>query len=147
MTGDIDILKKTTCTVALSITTDSDEISRRPEPHALTSSERLEAIEALVKDNLPVAVRIDPITLFLSDKPKKLIESLASLGVSHVTSSTYKVKPNNWRRFSKAFPHAAERLHPFYFEEGEGISRYFYLSRNLRHRLMKRDKELIEKTA
>jgi len=145
VTRDIDLLRKMTCVIALSITTDDDEISRRLEPRAPVSSERLEATETLVKNGIPVAVRIDPIIPFLNDKPKRLVESLASLGVSHITSSTYKVKPDNWKRFSYAFPEVANKLSPLYFEKGERISRYFYLPRNLRHRVMKRVKELTEK--
>jgi DNA repair photolyase len=145
VTRDTDILKKTKCMVALSITTDDDEISRRLEPHAPVSSKRLEAIEALVNNDIPVAVRIDPIIPFLNDTPKRLIELLASLGALHITTSTYKVRPDNWRRFSNAFPEVAKKLSPLYFEEGERISRYLYLPRNLRHQLMKRVKELTEK--
>ena len=144
VTRDIDILKKTKCMVALSVTTDDDEISRRLEPYAPVSSRRLEAVEVLIKNSIPVAVRIDPIIPFLNDKPKRLIESLASVGVSHITSSTYKVRLGNWRRFSKAFPEVAKKLSPFYFEEGERISRYFYLPKELRYQLMKKVKEIAE---
>jgi len=144
VTRDIDILKKTRCMVALSITTDDDKISRRLEPCAPVSSERLKAMEALVKNGLPVAVRVDPIIPFLNDKPKRLIESLSSLGVSHITSSTYKVRPDNWSRFSKAFPEVAKKLSPLYFEKGERISRYFYLAKELRYQLMKKVKEITE---
>lgn len=147
VTRDIDILKKTRCMVALSITTDDDKISRRLEPRAPVSSERLKAMEALVKNGLPVAVRVDPIIPFLNDKPKRLIESLASLGVSHVTSSTYKVRPDNWRRFSKAFPEVAKKLSPLYFEKGERISGYFYLAKEPRYQLMKKVKEITEENA
>jgi DNA repair photolyase len=146
VTRDIDLLKKTGSMVALSITTDDDEISRRLEPKAPLSSERLEAIEALVKNGIPVAVRIDPIIPFLNDKPKELIESLASLGVSHITSSTYKVRPDNWRRFSKAFAEVAKKLSPLYFQEGDRISRYFYLPKELRYQLMKKVKEITEES-
>ena len=146
VTRDIDILKKTSCMVALSITTDDDKISRRLEPRAPVSSERLKAVEALVNNRIPVAVRIDPIIPFLNDKPKELVESLASLGVSHITSSTYKVRRDNWRRFSKAFPEVAKKLAPLYFEKGERISGYFYLAKGLRYQLMKKVKEITEES-
>ena len=70
VTRDIDILKRTSCMVALSITTDEDKISRRLEPRAPVSSERLKAMEALVNNRIPVAVRIDPIIPFLNDSQK-----------------------------------------------------------------------------
>ena len=144
VTRDIDILKKTRCMVALSITTDDNKISRRLEPRAPLSSERLKAIEALVENGIPVAVRVDPIIPFLNDKPKRLIESLSSLGVLHITSSTYKVRPDNWSRFLKAFPEVAKKLSPLYFEKGERISRYFYLAKELRYQLMKKVKKITE---
>jgi len=144
VTRDIDILKKMRCMVALSMTTDDNKISRRLEPRAPLSSERLKAIEALVENGIPVAVRVDPIVPFLNDKPKRLIESLASLGVSHITSSTYNVRPDNWRRFRKTFPEVAKKLSPLYFEKGERISRYFYLAKELRYQLMKKVKEITE---
>ncbi len=144
VTRDVDLLGKMRCMVAFSITTDSDKTSRRLEPRASASSERLKAIETLVENRIPVAVRIDPIIPFLNDKPEKLIEALASLGVSHITSSTYKVRTDNWRRFSIAFPEVAKKLYPLYFEEGERISRYFYLPKELRYQLMKKVKEITE---
>lgn len=146
VTRDIDILEKIRCMVALSITTDDNKISRRLEPCAPLSSERLKAIEALIENGIPVAVRVDPIIPFLNDKPKRLIESLASLGVSHITSSTYKVRPDNWSRFSKAFPEVAKKLSPLYFEKGERISRYFYLAKELRYQLMKKVREITEES-
>jgi len=147
VTRDIDILKKMRCMVALSITTDDNKISRRLEPRAPLSSERLKTTEALVENGIPVAVRVDPIIPFLNDKPKRLIESLSSLGVSHITSSTYKVRPDNWSRFSKAFPEVAKKLSPMYFEKGERISRYFYLAKELRYQLMKKVKEITEENS
>lgn len=144
VTRDIDLLRKMRCMVAFSITIDSDKISRRLEPRAPASSKRLKAIETLVETNIPVAVRIDPIIPFLNDKPDKLIQSLASIGVSHITSSTYKVRTDNWRRFRRAFPEVAKKLRPLYFEEGERISRYFYLPEELRYQLMKKVKAMAE---
>jgi DNA repair photolyase len=144
VTRDIDLLRKMKCMVALSITTKSDKLSRKLEPHAPVSSERLEAIKVLVRKGIPVAVRIDPIIPFINDEPEHLIESLAHQGVSHVTSSTYKIRPDNWRRFNRAFPRIAKKLSPLYFEKGERISGYLYLPRDLRHRIMQRVKDLTE---
>lgn len=145
VTRDIDILKKVPSMVAFSITTDDDEISKRLEPYPPPPSKRLEAIKVLIKNSIPVSVRIDPLIPFLNDQPKQLIESLASIGVLHITSSTYKIKPDNWKRFTTAFPETAQKLKPLYFEQGEKIARYTYLPRNLRHKLMKKVKELTEK--
>jgi len=144
VTRDIDIFKRTTSMVAISITTENDEISRKLEPNAPSSSARIKAIETLTQKEIPVCVRIDPMIPFLNDKPNKLIETLAPIGVKHITSSTYKVKPDNWRRFSEAFPEIARRLEPLYYERGERIRGYRYLPREIRHSLMRNVKELTE---
>lgn len=144
VTRDIDILKRTTSMVAISITTENDEISKKLEPNAPLSSARIKAIEMLTQKEIPVCVRIDPVIPFLNDKTDGLIKTLAHIGVKHITSSTYKVKTDNWRRFSAAFPETALQLEPLYFERGERIRGYRYLPREIRYRLMKRLKKLTE---
>jgi len=141
---DLDMLKKRPSMVAVSITTENDDISKRLEPNAPLSSARVKAIETLTQKEIPICVRIDPIIPFLNDNPKELIETLVSIGVKHITCSTYKVKPDNWRRFSAAFPEIAKQLEPFYFEKGERISGYRYLPKEMRYNLMRRLKELTE---
>ena len=130
-------MKKTLSMVTLTITTDDDNISKVIEPHAPLSSERLKAAEALIRKGIPTSVRIDPIIPFVNDNPENLIETLASIGVKHITSSTYKVKPDNWKRFNMVMPKTAEKLKPFYFEKGEKIGRYTYLPKEWRLKLMK----------
>jgi DNA repair photolyase len=141
---DIDILRKVPCVVSVTVLTADDGLSGKLEPGAPVSSRRLEAIETLVKAGIPTTVRIDPIIPFLNDDLAELVETVASLGVLHVTSSSYKVKPDNWRRFSAAFPEVAEKLKPLYFGEGERIGRSTYLPKKLRFGLMKKAKALAE---
>ncbi len=141
---DIDILRKVPCVVSVTILTEDDGLSRKLEPGAPVSSGRLEAVGTLVNEGVPTTVRIDPVIPFLNDELAGLVEAVASLGVLHITSSSYKVKPDNWRRFSQNFPEVAEKLRPLYFEKGERIGRSTYLPRDLRFSLMKRVKELAE---
>jgi DNA repair photolyase len=133
---DIDLLKKVPSMVALTITTDEDYFSRVLEPHAPSSSERLEAAERLVEEGIPTSVRIDPIIPYVNENPRSLMERIASLGVKHVTCSTYKVKMDNWQRLKLALPQIAEKLEPLYFEKGERIGGYLYLPKDLRLSLM-----------
>ena len=142
---DIDLLKKIPSMVTLTITTDDDNISKVIEPHAPLPSERLKAAESLIRERVPTSVRIDPIIPFVNDNPESLIETLVSMGVKHITSSTYKIKPDNWRRFSVALPKTAEKLKPLYFEKGERIGRYLYLPGGLRLKLMEKVAVLAEK--
>jgi len=142
---DIDFLKKKPSMVTLTITTDDDNISKVIEPNAPSSSERLKAAETLIRRGIPTSVRIDPIIPFVNDNPKNLVDTLASIGVKHITSSTYKIKRDNWQRFSMVLPKTAEKLKPFYFEKGEKISRSIYLPKELRLKLMEKVAMLAKK--
>jgi DNA repair photolyase len=139
---DDDILNKTPSTVALTITTDDAEVAKLLEPNAPPPNERISAAEDLISKGIPVSVRIDPVIPFVNDQPKRLIPTLASIGVKHVTSSTYKIKPDNWRRFSAVMPRAAEKLKPLYFKLGEKIGENTLLPRDLRFKLMKKIRDL-----
>lgn len=139
---DDDLLSKTPSTVALTITTDDEEVAKLLEPNAPPPDERLSAAEDLVSKGIPVSVRIDPIIPFVNDQPEKLVATLASIGVKHVTSSTYKVKPDNWHRFSAVMPEVAEKLKPLYFKQGEKIGGNTLLPRDLRFKLMKNIRDL-----
>jgi len=142
---DIDLLKKMHSMVSLTITTDDDNVAKLIEPHAPSSSERLKAAETLIKKGIPTSVRIDPIIPFINDNTENLIKTLASMKVKHITESTYKVKLDNWKRFSIALPKTAEKLKPLYFEKGEKIGRYIYLPKDLRLKLMKTVSAMAEK--
>jgi DNA repair photolyase len=134
---DIDVLKRIPSMVSVTITTGDNELAKLIEPNAPPPSQRLKAVETLIEKGVPTSVRIDPIIPFANDDAESLIETLASMGVKHITGSTYKVKPDNWQRLSIALPKVAERLKPLYFENGERISRYVYLPKQLRFELMK----------
>jgi DNA repair photolyase len=133
---DVDLLRRTPSMVALTITTDEDNLSKILEPHAPPSSERLKTVKRLTEAGIPTIVRIDPIIPHVNDNPESLVEKIASIGVKQITCSTYKVKMDNWQRINLALPEIAEKLKPLYFEKGERIGRYLYLPRNLRLKLM-----------
>jgi DNA repair photolyase len=98
----------------------------------------LKAAEELVECGLQVTVRIDPVIPFVNDDPERLIKEVASLGVKHITSSTYKVRPDNWKRLCGTLPSVADKLRSLYFEKGQRVSDYFYLPYDLRLTLMER---------
>jgi DNA repair photolyase len=142
VTRDDDLLSKAPSTVALTITTDDAEVARLLEPHAPTPAARLRAAEDLISKGVPVSVRIDPVIPLVNDQPEKLVATLASIGVKHVTGSTYKIKPDNWRRFTAAMPTVAKKLKLLYFKQGERIGGNTLLPRDLRLKLMKRVRDL-----
>jgi len=137
VTRDDDLLGKVPATVALTITTDDDCVARTLEPLAPSSSQRLSAAQDLAKAGIPVSVRIDPIIPFVNDQPQKLIAELSSIGVKHVTCSTYKAKADNWMRLSQALPKVAEQLKPLYFRQGERIGGSTLLPKEFRFKLLK----------
>jgi DNA repair photolyase len=139
---DDDLLSRTQATVAFTITTDDENIAKILEPAAPSVGERLRAAQELIHKGIPVSARVDPIVPLINDQPEKLIKTLAAVGVKHITSSTYKVKPDNWRRFCQAFPAVAEKLKPLYFQEGEKIGGSILLPRDLRYKLMKNTRDL-----
>ena len=137
VTRDIDLLKKVPSMVSLTVTTDDDRIAKLIEPNAPSPTERLRATKILIDKGIPTSVRTDPIIPTINDSPENLIKTLASIGVKHITASTYKVKLDNWRRFSVAMSKAAEKLKSLYFEQGEKMGRCIYLPKDLRLNLMK----------
>jgi DNA repair photolyase len=145
VTRDIDLFKRTASMVAMTITTEEDKMAKTLEPFAPPSSDRLEALERLIQNGIHVSARIDPIIPFLNDNPETLVKKLASIGVPHVTCSTYKVKHDNWKRFAQALPALAESLQPLYFERGERNGRSFYLPRSVRREIVVKVKRLVER--
>jgi len=133
---DVDLLAKVPSSVAVTITTENDQLAKILEPNAPSSSQRLQAVQDLIRKDIPVSVRVDPIIPFVNDDPSKLIKQIAAIGVKHVTTSTYKPKPDNWRRLSQALPAVAEKLEPLYFKRGERIGGNILLSRELRLKLL-----------
>lgn len=146
VTRDSDILANIPCTVALTITTEDENIARMIEPNSPSPLERLDAIEALVARDIPVLVRIDPIIPYVNDDSSGLVAALASMGVKHITSSTYKVKPDNWQRFSKEMPSVAEKIRPLYFTKGKRIGSSVLLPIDLRWKLMINIRSLVAKS-
>jgi DNA repair photolyase len=144
VTRDTDILRKMNAVVAFTITTENDNLAKQLEPKAPPPSKRIRAIQHLTRHNIPVCARIDPMIPSLNDNPEELIKTLATLGVKHITTSTYKAKPDNWNRLEQALPETANKLEPLYFTKGERIGGYQYLPKKLRYTLMKNAKELTE---
>jgi DNA repair photolyase len=144
VTRDDDLLTKVPSTVALTITTDDDSLAKILEPFAPSPSQRIRAVQDLIKAGIQVSVRIDPIIPFVNDQQQKLIKTLASIGVKHITCSTYKAKADNWMRFSQALPQIAEKLKPLYFVRGEKIGGSAFLPRELRYKILKDVRDLVE---
>jgi DNA repair photolyase len=142
VTRDDDLLTKVPSAVALTITTEDDNLAKVLEPHASSATERIRAAQDLIGKGIPVSVRIDPLIPLVNEDPQRLIATLADIGVKHITSSTYKPKPDNWRRLSQALPEIAEKLKPLYFQQGERVGGNTLLPKDLRFKLLSNVREM-----
>ena len=83
---DIDLLAEVNrvhCSVCFSITTTDDDLARKVEPGAPSSSERFAAMRALAQRGIPVGVSMMPILPFLEDQPGNIaaiVEQTAAHG-------------------------------------------------------------------
>ncbi len=141
---DDDLLSKIPATVALTITTEGDDLAKLIEPFAPPPSQRIRAAQDLIRAGIPVSVRIDPIIFQVNDLPLKLISELASIGVKHITASTYKAKADNWMRLTQALPQVAQKLKPLYFQQGERVGGSALLPKDFRFKLLKAVRDMAE---
>jgi len=142
---DLDLLQELRAAVTVTITTLDDQIAGRLEPEAPKPSRRLEVVEELTAQGVPVGLRLDPIIPGINDASiEELIKEAKVAGVVHVVSSTFKPRWDSWLRISEAYPEESEELRRLYFEEGRRIGRSWYLPREMRLRLMRRVRETCE---
>lgn len=139
---DAGILAEMPVVVSFTVTTLDENLARKLESRAPLPSKRLRAMRILSKAGVPVTLRLDPIFPGLNDgEIERIIEVAADAGAQHVTSSTFKPRPDGWRRFSRVFPETARKLAPLYFEKGKRHHNSWYLPRDLRISLMRRVRE------
>lgn len=135
---DLDLLKSLRCAVTLTITILDDYLAGKLEPGAPPPSKRLHVMEILSSEGIRVGVRIDPVIPHLNDEGiVDLLKEVKNAGAIHITSSTFKPRPDSWVRVEAAFPDVAEKLRSLYFENGERVARSRYLPKLVRFKLMK----------
>jgi DNA repair photolyase len=140
VTRDIDLLKAMPCVVSITLTTLSDEISRRLEPFAPSPERRLQAIHSLRSHGIPVTARLDPIIPGINDSEvEDLVSAVCGAGALHITSSTYKSRPDSWKRLREAFPEESVALQAM-FGKGGWTSGCRYLPSRVRFELMQKFK-------
>jgi hypothetical protein len=109
------------------------------EPGAPLPRRRLAAIRQLSKKGIPVSARIDPLIPLINEMEiEDLISAVCKAGACHIISSTYKAKPDNWKRLSNCFSEECEVLRPLYFDHGQIMSGSRYLPVELRAELLRR---------
>lgn len=133
---DADLLSKMGSAVGITITAIKDDIARMLEPGAPTTQRRLEAIRLLRRKGVPVFARIDPVIPGINDSEiEDLVNATCEAGAQHITSSTYKARPDSWKRICSAFPLQAESLKAI-FDKGSRVGGSRYMQREIRESLM-----------
>lgn len=123
--------------VMVTITTLDKYLASKLEPFAPTPSSRLDALSSV---DVRRGARIDPIIPGLNDGKedlKRLIREIRDSGAEHVVFSTYKAKPDNFRRMIYSFPDLREKWESLYNERGMKMGGYRYLATPTRHRILK----------
>jgi DNA repair photolyase len=133
---DADLLSEMKSMVSITITTVKDDLARTLEPGAPLPERRLEALRLLHQKGVPVSARIDPIIPGINDSEiEDLVLLACEAGAQHITSSTYKARPDNWKRILSAFPLQAEDLRAI-FEKGCRVGGSQYMPSEIRGALM-----------
>lgn len=140
VTRDIDILMRGNVAVMITITTLDDNLAKIIEPNAPSPSQRIEAVQKLASEGIPVGVRIDPVIPYVNDDERmlrQLVNEVVNAGARHIVTSSYKARPDNFRRLITAFPELENKLRKIYYEEGELVHGYRYLRPDLRKNLLR----------
>jgi len=134
---DLDMLKNLKQVIAcISITTLEETCAKKLEPGTASPKERLAAVKKLVR-YIPVAVRLDPLIYPLTTASlKKTIKAIGSCGAKQIITSTYKAKPDNFKRMQRAFPQHKELWQELYLKKGERKGGYWYLAKKIRKELI-----------
>jgi DNA repair photolyase len=133
---DADLLNEMDSVVSITVTTLKDDITGMLEPGAPPTERRLEAIRILRRKGIPVFARIDPIIPGINDSEiEGLVNAACKAGAQHITSSTYKARPDSWKRICFAFPSQAKSLKAI-FEKVSYVGGSRYMQREIRESLM-----------
>jgi DNA repair photolyase len=133
---DADLLSEMDSVVSITVTTLKDDITGMLEPGAPPTERRLEAIRILRRKGVPVFARIDPLIPGINDSEiEDLVNAACKAGAQHITSSTYKARPDSWKRICSTFPSQAKSLKAI-FERGSRIGGSRYMQREIRESLM-----------
>nr|WP_319397939.1 radical SAM protein [uncultured Carboxylicivirga sp.] len=93
VTRDIDLLKeisKVYAAVSITITTADDDLAKRIEPHAPSSSERFNALKQLREAGIYAGITLMPILPFINDTVEniaQLVETAAKSKASYIIAS------------------------------------------------------------
>jgi DNA repair photolyase len=128
--------------ISITLTSLNKSLAKKLEPLASLPRQRLNAMEKLSK-NVTVVCRFDPLIYPLNTaEAKTVIKAAKDAGAKQIITSTYKIKPDNFRRMGEAFRQYKRLWNRLYLEEGERIANYIYLGRNLRKKIIEEVRDI-----
>ncbi|MGQ4833098.1 MAG: SPL family radical SAM protein [Candidatus Asgardarchaeia archaeon] len=141
---DVDILKNMKVAVMITITTLDANLARKLEPNAPSPLDRLKAIRVLSSERIPVGIRLDPIIPYVNDSYESfetIINKAKEAGAKHIVSSTFKPRPDSWKRLVSVFPELAPRIKSLYTTR---LGMTWYLKKEVRLKYMQQVKKLAD---
>ena len=141
--NDVELLRNGKVAIMITITTLDDNIRKIIEPYASSIQDRLQVIKKCSDLGIPIGVRIDPIIPYVNDDEymlRNLVQKVYELGAKHIVTSTYKAKPDNFKRLLNALenlPDAYKKIESLYKDYTTIIQGYKYLRKELREKLLK----------
>jgi DNA repair photolyase len=83
---------------------------------------------------------MDPIMPGINDSEiEKLVSAVCRAGATHITASTYKARPDSWKRLKAVFPKESQVMGPM-LKKGDWMYGYRYLPGDIRALLMEQAK-------
>ncbi|MBD3246185.1 MAG: radical SAM protein [Candidatus Omnitrophica bacterium] len=134
---DLDVLSQCPqVVVAISISTLDPAVAALLEPRAPAPEARLAAMRTL-SGSIPVLCRLDPLIFPLTTRDlQETVRVIAACGARHIVSSTYKTRPDNFRRMCAVFPEYAAYWQDLYPRRIRKRSGSRYLAEDLRRELL-----------
>jgi DNA repair photolyase len=138
VTRDIDVFKRTSTVVAMTVTTSREDVAKLIEPFAPPPEKRLSALQKIVDEGVIAVARIDPILPTVNDGEKdfeSLVSTLADMGVKQVTVATMKHVRGFFSTLKQTDPKICERLAKEY-ADGNWAVGYKYLPVEKRRKII-----------
>lgn len=138
VTRDIDVFKRTSTVVAVTVTTPREDVAKLIEPFAPPPEKRLSALQKIVDEGVNAVARIDPILPTVNDGEKdfeSLVSTLAGIGVKQVTVATMKHVRGFFSTLKRTEPEVCERLAKEY-ADGIWAIGYKYLPMEKRRKII-----------
>jgi len=142
---DIDIFRKNRTVVSMTVTTLREETAKMVEPYAAPPDVRFSALEKISNKGIPTVVRIDPLIPTVNSDEKDLeavVSRAAEIGVKQITAATMKIVRGLLPPLRADNPKLFDRLSKAY-ANGEWISGYKYLHRDIRLELLRRLRKVV----